>query len=190
MAPWPSKVEGKRGFPSLATQRSDAVHLRGLAWTCRLGRCPVRQLALPREDAMARPKHRPVLRPYGFTSPRRSLLAAGATLLAAGAGALTVSPLAGSVAGASTMSVQRVILTNQSNGSTTIVTKGERVVVKLHSAGFTWTEASVINASPEVVLKKVSGHVSSGGSSVTKFLVVGYGSVSLQATGTAQCSSA
>ncbi len=139
---------------------------------------------------MAHPGLRRVLRPHRFTAHRRSLLAIGGTLLAAGAGVLTVSPFAGSVAGASTTSPHRVILTNQSNGSTTIVTKGERVVVKLHSAGFAWTEASVINASPEVVLKKESGHVSSGGSSVTKFLVVGYGSVTLQATGTAQCSSA
>jgi hypothetical protein len=139
---------------------------------------------------MARPNHRPVARPLRLTAHRRFIPATTGALLAAGAGVLTVSALAGSVAGASTTSAHRVILTNQSIGTTTVVTKGEGVVVKLHGAGFAWTEASVINASPEIVLKKESGHVSSGGSSVTKFLVVGYGSVTLQATGTAQCSSA
>ena len=81
------------------------------------------------------------------------------------------------------------ILTNTSNGTTTIVTRGEQVVVKLSSQGFDWTEASVINASSELVLKKESGHVSSGGTSVTKFLVVGYGTATLQATGSAKCAS-
>jgi hypothetical protein len=108
--------------------------------------------------------------------------------VAAGTGALAISPADGSFAGASTTSAHRVVLTNQSNGSTTIVTKGEQVVVKLTSDGFDWTEASVINASAENVLMKESGHVSSGGSSVTKFLVVGFGSVTLQATGTEKCS--
>jgi predicted secreted protein len=137
---------------------------------------------------MARPKQLPVARPHGGTAHRRFVPATTWLLIAAGAGVLTVSPLAGPVAGASTLA-DRVVLTNQSNGSTTVVTKGEQVVVKLHSDGFVWTEASVINASSELVLKKESGHVSSRGSSVTKFLVVGYGSATLQATGTAKCSS-
>jgi hypothetical protein len=39
-----------------------------------------------------------------------------------------------------------------------------RVVVKLSSSDrFDWTEGSVINATSQVVLKEVSGHVSSKG---------------------------
>jgi hypothetical protein len=138
---------------------------------------------------MVRPKRLPVARPRGGTAYRRFVPATAWVLIAAGAGVLTVSPLAGPAASATTTSAGRVVLTNESNGSTTVVTKGEQVVVKLHSDGFDWTEASVINASSEIVLKKESGHVSSRGSSVTKFLVVGYGSVALQASGTAKCSS-
>jgi hypothetical protein len=118
----------------------------------------------------------------------RGLPATALAVVAAGAGALAMSPAGGSLAGASTTSAHRVVLTNQSNGSTTIVTKGEQVVVKLKSDGFDWTEASVVNASAENVLVQESGHVSSGGSSITKFLVVGYGTATLQATGTEKCS--
>jgi hypothetical protein len=99
-----------------------------------------------------------------------------------------LNPETGAVVGASTPA-HRVVLTNGSDGTSTIVTQGEQVVVKLSSDGFDWTEASVINAGAGLVLKEESGHVSSGGSSVTKFLVVGYGSVTLQATGTAKCAS-
>jgi hypothetical protein len=79
------------------------------------------------------------------------------------------------------------VLTNASSGTTTVVTKGEEVVVKLSSPGFRWTEASVESASPVAVLEKLSGHVSSDGSSVTTFEVVGYGAASLQAVGSATC---
>jgi predicted secreted protein len=109
-------------------------------------------------------------------------------LLSAGAGVFALNPEAGRLAGASA-AAHRVVLTNASNGTTTVVTQGEQVIVKLSSKGFDWTEASVIDASSEVVLKKESGHVSSGGTSVTKFLVVGYGTATLQATGTSKCAS-
>jgi predicted secreted protein len=119
---------------------------------------------------------------------RRLLPATGLALITAGAGVFALSPESGQLAGASA-AAHRVVLTNTSNGTTTIVTQGEQVVVKLSSKGYDWTEASVINASSELVLKKESGHVSSGGASVTKFLVVGYGTATLQATGTAKCAS-
>jgi hypothetical protein len=131
---------------------------------------------------------RPVRRTGRHVEPRWGLTGTALAVVAAGTGALALSPAGGSLAGASTTSAQRVVLTNQSNGSTTIVTKGEQVVVRLKSDGFDWTEASVINASAENVLVKESGHVSSGGSSITKFLVVGYGAATVQATGTEKCS--
>src|SRR5580704_14794083 len=100
----------------------------------------------------------------------RGLPSTALAVVASGAGALAISPAAGCPAAASTPLAHRIVLRNQSNGSTTIVTKGEQVVVKLKSDGFDWTEASVINASAENVLVKESGHVSSGGSSITKFV--------------------
>ena len=118
----------------------------------------------------------------------RLLPATGLALITAGAGVFALSPEGGQLAGA-TAAPHRVVLTNTSNGTTTIVTRGEQVVVKLSSKGYDWTEASVINVSSELVLKKESGRVSSGGASVTKFLVVGYGTATLQATGTAKCAS-
>jgi predicted secreted protein len=122
------------------------------------------------------------------TARGRLLPATGLALITAGAGVFALSPEGGQLAGASA-AAHRVVLTNTSNGTTTIVTQGEQVAVKLSSKGYDWTEASVINASSELVLKKESGHVSSDGASVTKFLVVGYGTATLEATGTARCAS-
>ena len=76
-----------------------------------------------------------------------------------------------------------VVLTNASNGTSSVVAKGDLVVVKLASEGYRWTEASVVNASPEAVLQKESGRMFHDGSSVTTFLVVGYGDAALQARG-------
>lgn len=101
-------------------------------------------------------------------------LGAGAALTSAGAGAATSTP-------------NKVVLTNSSNGTTTLATKGEEVVVQLTSDGYRWTEASVVNASANVVLEKISGHVYANGSSTTTFLVVGYGSATLQAVGNPKC---
>ncbi len=80
-----------------------------------------------------------------------------------------------------------VVLTNSSNGTSTVVAKGDLVVVKLASDGYRWTEASVVNASPEAVLQEESGHVFHDGSSLTTFLVVGYGQAALQARGRPEC---
>jgi hypothetical protein len=103
-------------------------------------------------------------------------------------GALLAAPVATTVgAGAAVPAVTKV-LTNASNGTTVVVTKGFGVEVELASDGFRWTEASVINAGPEVVLQFVSGHEDRNGSSVTDFRVVGYGEVTLEATGVKKCS--
>ncbi len=120
--------------------------------------------------------------------PHRGRRPAAALAVAVGATGLLAAPVAAATdSGAATPAVTKV-LTNASNGSTTAVTKGEQVVVKLTSDGFRWTEASVINASAELVLRKESGHVSRNGSSTTTFLVVGYGNADLEATGTNKCS--
>jgi predicted secreted protein len=137
---------------------------------------------------MPRPHHRPESGKRRRLARGRVLPATTLALITAGTGVFALSPQGGPLAGASAAAAaHRVVLTNASNGTTTIVTQGEEVVVKLSSKGFDWTEASVINASPELVLKKESGHVSSGGTSITRFLVVGYGTATLQATGTAKC---
>jgi hypothetical protein len=82
----------------------------------------------------------------------------------------------------------KIVLTNSSNGQTVVAEKGDIVQVVLKSSnGVSWSEASVENASPNVVLAKRSGHVTSTGSSVTTFTVVGYGSATLQATGSPKC---
>ncbi len=120
----------------------------------------------------------------------RHLLHASALGLVVGTGALLTGPATtGAVAPSATATpVVTKVLTHASNGTTTTVTKGWRVVVQLSGRdGFDWTEASVVNATSEVVLKKVSGHISSNGSSTTRFDVVGYGAATLVATGTAKC---
>jgi hypothetical protein len=82
----------------------------------------------------------------------------------------------------------RIVLTNSSNGQTVLAQKGDIVQVLLKSSnGVRWSEASVVNAGPNVVLMKKSGHVTSTGSSVTTFAVVGYGSATLEATGMPPC---
>ena len=113
----------------------------------------------------------------------------GLLLISAGtlATCLGAASSLGGAGAASTVLQKKVVLTNASSGTTTVVTKGEDVVVKLSSPGFEWTEASVLSASPVAVLKKLSGHVSADGSSVTKFEVVGYGTASLEAIGNATC---
>jgi hypothetical protein len=126
----------------------------------------------------------------GTRSTRRGLrsrLGAVTALSAAiGFGALAaLSPGVGAATPSSAVKV--VVLTNASNGTTTLVTKGEEVKVQLHTNGYRWTEASVVNASPVAVLQKISGHVSLDGASTTTFLVVGYGSASLRAVGNPNC---
>lgn len=119
---------------------------------------------------------------------RRRFRPAAALGAVVAAGALLNAPVATTVgAGAASPAVTKV-LTNASNGTTVVVTKGIEVVVKLSSDGFRWTEASAINAGPAAVLQFESGHQYPRGSSVTDFRVVGYGEVTLQATGVKKCS--
>ena len=120
------------------------------------------------------------------SSSRRAAFVPAVSLTALlGLGALAAAPATGT-AGAAPQPT-KVVLTNASNGTTTIATKGEEVVVQLASNGYRWTEASVMNASANVVLQKLSGHVYANGSSTTTFLVVGYGLASLQAVGNPKC---
>jgi hypothetical protein len=82
----------------------------------------------------------------------------------------------------------KIVLTNSSNGKTVVAEKGDIVQVDLKSInGVSWSEASDIQTGPGVVLMKKSGHITSTGSSVTTFTVVGYGSATLQAIGTPPC---
>jgi hypothetical protein len=93
-------------------------------------------------------------------------------------------------AGAATPSTTKVVLSNASNGKTVTAEKGDVVVVKLDGHGtLRWSEASVVPTSSATapVLVKKSGHLSPDGSSRTRFSVVGYGSATLQAEGTARC---
>jgi hypothetical protein len=100
-------------------------------------------------------------------------------------GAIIVAPTA--VVARSTATT-KIVLTNSSNGQTVLAEKGDVVQVDLRSAnGVKWSEASVIDSSSDVVLMKKSGHVTSKGSSVTTFTVAGYGSATLEATGTPPC---
>jgi hypothetical protein len=120
----------------------------------------------------------------------RYLLPASALTLALSAGALLVGPgAAGAAASTATTPAVTKVLTNASNGTTTVVTKGWTIVVNLSSSdGFAWTEASANNPTSHVVLEKVSGQISSNGSSTTTFDVVGHGRATLVATGNAKCS--
>ncbi len=89
-------------------------------------------------------------------------------------------------AGASTTAPKQIVLTYASNGTTVTATKGERIVVKLSGHHLDWSQAQVSQSTP--VLEQVSAVVSANGSSKTVFLVVGYGTAELDATGTPICS--
>jgi hypothetical protein len=82
----------------------------------------------------------------------------------------------------------KIVLTNSSNGQTVLAQKGDIVQVDLKSInGVRWSEASDMDATAGNVLVKKSGHITSTGSSVTTFSVVGYGSATLEATGMPPC---
>lgn len=101
-------------------------------------------------------------------------------------GVTTVATSPVAVANASPPSV--IVLTNASSDSTVLAAKGDLVRVKLTATrGVRWTEASVVPGTDVPPLVKVSGGVTSTGSSVTTFKVVGYGSAQLEAVGTPPC---
>ncbi len=106
------------------------------------------------------------------------------SLSALGASAAVGSPSAVATSGPPAV----IILTSSSNGRTVVATRGDLVQVRLTSVnGVRWTEASVVPSATVSPLVKESGHVTSTGSSVTTFEVVGYGSAGLEATGTPKC---
>jgi hypothetical protein len=81
-----------------------------------------------------------------------------------------------------------IVLTNASSGTTVVAAKGDVVRVKLTATnGIRWSEASVVPAASVSPLVRTSGGVTSTGSSVTNFKVVGYGSAQLEAIGTPSC---
>jgi hypothetical protein len=105
---------------------------------------------------------------------------------------LAVAALCAGCAAASTVtfpvSTKTVILTNSSNGSSVIASKGELVVVKLSGGHVRWSEAQAIQSTP--VLVRVSGSTSTTGSSKTTFRVANYGTAELDATGRPICNPA
>ncbi len=101
-------------------------------------------------------------------------------------GAATVASSTSAMAGATPPKV--IVLTNASNGSTVVAAKGDLVRVKLKATdGVRWSEAYVVPGASVSPLVKKSGGVTSTGSSVTTFEVVGYGTAELEATGTPSC---
>jgi hypothetical protein len=81
-----------------------------------------------------------------------------------------------------------VVLTNADQGTTTLVTRGEKVVVVLSSPNLRWSEVTVATGgSAPPVLTLMKGKVKSDGTSRTVFEVTGYGSATLQATGQPPC---
>ena len=120
---------------------------------------------------------------------RRSTVAFAISLVIS---VVAVTALGAGRVGASTstapVSTKKVILTNSSNGSSVIATKGELVVVKLSGGQVRWSEAQAIQSNP--VLVRVSGSTSTTGSSKTTFRVANYGTAELDATGRPICNPA
>ncbi len=99
-------------------------------------------------------------------------------------------PLAAGGSAAATISPPRtIVLTNASDGSTVIAFRGGLVVVDLTGGPLRWSEAQVAPSPTGSVpsLVRVSGSVSSTGSSRTIFKVVAYGTAQLDALGTPVC---
>ena len=88
----------------------------------------------------------------------------------------------------STSASTTIVLTNASNGSTVLATKGGDVVVKLTGEPLRWSEAQAIESSP--VLVRLSGSTTPTGSSTTTFEVGSDGTATVEATGTPICTPA
>lgn len=86
----------------------------------------------------------------------------------------------------STSASTTIVLTNSSNGSTVLATKGDDVVVKLAGGPLRWSEAQAIESSP--VLVRLSGGTTISGSSTTTFEVESDGTATVEAAGTPICS--
>jgi hypothetical protein len=82
-----------------------------------------------------------------------------------------------------------VVLTRADNGTTVVAVIGDDVVVRLAGGTLHWSTAQVTPtpSSAEPVLVRLSGGVTSTGSSTTTFRVEGHGLAEVEATGTAAC---
>ena len=120
---------------------------------------------------------------------RRSTVAFAISLVIS---VVAVTALGAGRVGASTstapVSTKKVILTNSSNGTSVIASKGELVVVELSGGSVRWSEAQAIQSTR--VLVRVSGSTSTTGSSKTTFRVANYGTAELDATGRPICNPA
>ena len=120
---------------------------------------------------------------------RRSTVAFAISLVIS---VVAVTALGAGRVGASTstapVSTKKVILTNSSNGTSVIASKGELVVVELSGGSVRWSEAQAIQSTR--VLVRVSGSTSTTGSSKTVFRVANYGTAQLDATGIPICGAA
>src|SRR5580698_5284696 len=120
---------------------------------------------------------------------RRSILAVGTSLVVS---LVAVAALASGTASAAKAtpptSSNTVVLTNASNGSSVVATKGELVVVHLSSPNVRWSQAQAVQSSPVLVF--VSGSTSTTGASTTVFRVASYGSAQLNALGYPVCAAA
>ena len=117
---------------------------------------------------------------------RRSILTLGTSLVIS-LGAV-VALAAGTASAARVMpptSANVAVLTNASNGSSVVATKGELIVVHLSSPHLRWSEAQAVQSSPVLVF--VSGSTSTTGASTTVFRVANYGTAQLNATGYPVC---
>ena len=99
---------------------------------------------------------------------------------------LTTAP--GGASAPPSTAVKEITLTTASSGSTVLATKGELVVVRLSGDHLRWSEATAVETTP--VLTRVSGSMTTTGSSVTVFRVTNYGTAGLSATGTPLCAAA
>lgn len=124
---------------------------------------------------------------------RPATVAAAAGLLvsllavaAFGAGGVGAVPAA-----KSRLASKTVLLTNSSDGSTVLATPGDLIVVELAGGQLRWSEAQSGGppSTTPPVLERLSGSVSTDGSSTTTFRVVRYGLAEIDATGTPVCAS-
>jgi hypothetical protein len=83
-------------------------------------------------------------------------------------------------------STNTVVLTNASNGTSVVVSKGTLVVVRLAGNHLQWSQAQVIESTP-VLVRVSGGTTTTTGASTTVFRATGYGTATLDATGSPFC---
>ena len=117
---------------------------------------------------------------------RHRAVATGVALALSLAAFGTVSAASAAPKAKPTSASATILLTNSSNGSTVLATKGDLVVVQLTGGPLRWSEAQAVESSP--VLVRLSGGTSPDGSSTTTFEVESDGTATVEATGTPICS--